>query len=53
MSEMGRKGGKIGGKRSQETMMPKERSARAKIGSLEEADGETPGAGAAGRGRQA
>ena len=30
MREMGRKGGKIGGKRSLETMTPKERSARAK-----------------------
>jgi hypothetical protein len=31
MSELGRKGGKIGGKRSLETMTPEERSARAKI----------------------
>ena len=30
MSEMGRKGGKIGGKRSLETMTPEELSARAK-----------------------
>jgi hypothetical protein len=30
MREMGRKGGKIGGKRSLETMTPEERSARAK-----------------------
>ena len=30
MSEMGRKGGKIGGKRSLETMTPEERTARAK-----------------------
>jgi len=30
MSELGRKGGKIGGKRSLETMTPEERSARAK-----------------------
>jgi hypothetical protein len=30
MREMGRKGGKIGGKRSLETMTPKERIARAK-----------------------
>ncbi len=30
MSEMGRKGGKIGGKRSLETMTPEERRARAK-----------------------
>jgi hypothetical protein len=30
MSEMGRKGGKIGGKRSLETMTAAERSARAK-----------------------
>ena len=30
MSEMGRKGGKIGGKRSLETMTPAERTARAK-----------------------
>jgi hypothetical protein len=33
MSEMGRKGGKIGGKRSLETMTAAERSARAKIAS--------------------
>ena len=30
MHEIGRKGGKIGGKRSLETMTPEERSARAK-----------------------
>ncbi|WP_321471377.1 hypothetical protein [uncultured Paludibaculum sp.] len=30
MSEMGRKGGKIGGKRSLETMTPEQRSERAK-----------------------
>jgi hypothetical protein len=30
MSELGRKGGRIGGKRSLETMTPEERSARAK-----------------------
>jgi hypothetical protein len=30
MKAMGRKGGKIGGKRSLETMTPEERSARAK-----------------------
>ena len=30
MRELGRKGGKIGGKRSLETMTPEERSARAK-----------------------
>ena len=30
MSELGQKGGKIGGKRSLETMTPEERSARAK-----------------------
>jgi hypothetical protein len=30
MSEMGRKGGKIGGKRSMETMSPSERRKRAK-----------------------
>jgi hypothetical protein len=30
MSEMGRRGGKIGGKRSLETMSPEERTARAK-----------------------
>lgn len=30
MAEMGRKGGKIGGKRSLETMTPEERSERAK-----------------------
>lgn len=34
MSELGRKGGKIGGKRSLETMTPEERSARAKRASL-------------------
>jgi hypothetical protein len=34
MSEMGRKGGKIGGKRSLETMTPEERSARAKKASM-------------------
>jgi len=31
---MGKKGGKIGGKRSLETMTPEERSERAKIGSM-------------------
>jgi hypothetical protein len=34
MREMGRKGGKIGGKRSLVTMSAEERSARAKIASL-------------------
>jgi hypothetical protein len=34
MSELGRKGGKIGGKRSLETMTPEQRSARAKKASL-------------------
>ena len=34
MREMGRKGGKIGGKRSLETMTAAERSARAKIASI-------------------
>jgi hypothetical protein len=34
MTELGRKGGKIGGKRSLETMTPDERSARAKKASL-------------------
>lgn len=34
MSELGRKGGKLGGKRSFETMTPEERSARAKKASL-------------------
>ena len=34
MSEMGRKGGKIGGKRSLETMTSEERVARAKKASL-------------------
>ena len=34
MREIGRKGGKIGGKRSLETMTPGERSARAKKASL-------------------
>jgi len=34
MSEMGRKGGLIGGRRSMETMTPEERSARAKKASM-------------------
>jgi hypothetical protein len=34
MRELGKKGGKIGGKRSLETMTPEERSARAKTASL-------------------
>lgn len=34
MREMGRKGGKIGGKRSLETMTPEERSDRARKASL-------------------
>jgi hypothetical protein len=34
MSEFGRRGGSIGGKRSLETMTPEERSARAKKASL-------------------
>ena len=34
MSELGKKGGKIGGKRSLETMTSEERSARAKKASL-------------------
>jgi hypothetical protein len=34
MREMGRKGGKIGGKRSLETMTAEERSARAKKASM-------------------
>jgi hypothetical protein len=34
MRQLGRKGGKIGGKRSLETMTPEERSARAKKASL-------------------
>lgn len=34
MRELGSKGGKIGGKRSLETMTPEERSARAKKASL-------------------
>ena len=34
MRDIGSKGGKIGGKRSLETMTPKERSARAKKASL-------------------
>jgi hypothetical protein len=34
MREIGRKGGKIGGKRSLETMTPQERSARAKKASM-------------------
>ena len=34
MRELGRKGGRIGGKRSLETMTPEERSARAKKASM-------------------
>jgi hypothetical protein len=34
MSEMGKRGGKIGGKRSLETMTPEERSERARKASL-------------------
>jgi hypothetical protein len=34
MREIGKKGGKIGGKRSLETMTPEERSARAKKASM-------------------
>jgi len=34
MSELGKKGGKVGGKRSLETMTPEERSARAKKASM-------------------
>jgi hypothetical protein len=34
MREIGRKGGKIGGKRSLETMTPEERTARAKKASM-------------------
>jgi hypothetical protein len=34
MAVMGRKGGKIGGKRSLETMTPEQRSARAKKASI-------------------
>jgi hypothetical protein len=34
MREIGRKGGKVGGKRSLETMTPEERSARSKKASL-------------------
>lgn len=41
MAEMGRKGGKIGGKRSLETMTPEERSARAKKASLAAAEKRT------------
>jgi hypothetical protein len=37
MREIGRKGGKIGGKRSLETMTPEERSGRAKKASLDAA----------------
>ncbi len=38
MSEMGRKGGKIGGKRSLETMTPEERTARAKKAAAKSAE---------------
>lgn len=41
MSTLGRKGGKIGGKRSLETMTPEERSARAKKASLAAAQART------------
>jgi hypothetical protein len=41
MSELGRKGGKIGGKRSLETMTPEERSARAKKASRAAAEKRT------------
>jgi hypothetical protein len=41
MSALGRKGGKIGGKRSLETMTPEERSARAKKASLVAAEQRT------------
>jgi hypothetical protein len=34
MQEMGKKGGRIGGKRSLETMTPEQRSARAKKASM-------------------
>ena len=43
MRQMGRKGGKIGGKRSLETMTPEERSARAKKASLAAAKKRTAG----------
>ena len=38
MREMGRKGGKVGGKRALETMTPEERSARAKKASRKAAE---------------
>jgi hypothetical protein len=38
MAEMGRKGGKIGGKRSLETMTPAERTARAKKAAAKSAE---------------
>jgi len=41
MRELGSKGGKIGGKRSLETMTPEERSARAKKASLVAAERRT------------
>ena len=41
MSELGRKGGRIGGKRSLETMTPEERSARAKKASMAAAEKRT------------
>jgi hypothetical protein len=41
MRELGSKGGKIGGKRSLETMTPEERSARAKKASLAAAEKRT------------
>ena len=41
MREIGRKGGKIGGKRSLETMTPEQRTARAKKASLAAAEKRT------------
>ena len=41
MRELGRKGGRIGGKRSLETMTPEERSARAKKASMAAAEKRT------------
>jgi hypothetical protein len=53
MREIGRKGGKIGGKRSLETMTPEERTARAKKASMAAAKKRTEKRLAAGRSKRA
>jgi hypothetical protein len=52
MREIGSKGGKIGGKRSLETMTPEERTARAKKASLAAAEKRTAARLARERGNQ-